>query len=89
MKRDGQWGHIDAALLVPGDLISLKIGDIIPADCILCEGGTMDVDQSGLTGESLPVEKFPGETVYSGTTVKRGDLEAFVAGALICHIFCF
>jgi H+-transporting ATPase len=78
VRRDGQWGHLDSALLVPGDLIGLKIGDIIPADCYLCAGGSMDIDQSGLTGESLPVEKFPGETVYSGTTVKRGELEAFV-----------
>eukprot|EP00698_Gefionella_okellyi_P014000 TRINITY_DN386_c0_g1_i1.p1 TRINITY_DN386_c0_g1~~TRINITY_DN386_c0_g1_i1.p1 ORF type:complete len:949 (+),score=233.07 TRINITY_DN386_c0_g1_i1:49-2847(+) len=79
-KRDGQWGHLDAAELVPGDLIALKIGDIIPADGILCAGGTMDVDQSGLTGESLPVEKYPGDTVYSGTTCKRGELECFITG---------
>lgn len=78
VKRNGTWGHIDAAELVPGDLISLKIGDIVPADCVMCEGGTMDIDQSGLTGESLPVEKSPGQTLYSGTTVKRGENEAFV-----------
>lgn len=47
--------------LVPGDLVLLKIGDVVPADGLLCEGGTMDIDQSGLTGESLPVKKSPGE----------------------------
>ena len=46
--------------LVPGDLVLLKIGDVVPADGVLAEGGTMDIDQSGLTGESLPVKKSPG-----------------------------
>lgn len=48
--------------LVPGDLIILKIGDVVPADGLLQEGGTCDLDQSGLTGESLPVKKSPGMT---------------------------
>lgn len=80
VRRDGKWGPIDAALLVPGDLISLKLGDVVPADCVLCEGGTMDLDQSGLTGESLPVTKHPGELCFSGTVVKRGEMESFVQG---------
>lgn len=76
--RDRNWGPIDAGELVPGDLIMLKLGDVAPADCVLAEGQTMDLDQSGLTGESLPVTKNPGEFVFSGTAVKRGEGEAFV-----------
>eukprot|EP00051_Salpingoeca_urceolata_P026279 m.476726 g.476726 ORF g.476726 m.476726 type:complete len:1040 (+) comp20629_c0_seq1:402-3521(+) len=71
--RDGQWIKIPARELVPGDLTLLKIGDVVPADGTLLEGGTMDLDQSGLTGESLPVKKSPGDTCYSGTVVKRGE----------------
>jgi H+-transporting ATPase len=61
VKRDGAWKKIGARELVPGDLVLLKIGDVVPADGLLCEGGTMDIDQSGLTGESLPVKKNPGK----------------------------
>ena len=56
VKRDGQWREVDAAELVPGDIIKLKIGNIIPADVVLLGGGDyLQVDQSALTGESLPV----------------------------------
>mmetsp|Transcript_37714 Transcript_37714/g.97298 ORF Transcript_37714/g.97298 Transcript_37714/m.97298 type:complete len:982 (-) Transcript_37714:2113-5058(-) len=77
-KRDGSWVKIKSRELVPGDLIILKIGDIVPADCRLCEGGTCDLDQSGLTGESLPVLKKPGDKAFSGTVVKRGEQDAVV-----------
>eukprot|EP00052_Salpingoeca_macrocollata_P018415 m.151278 g.151278 ORF g.151278 m.151278 type:complete len:1020 (-) comp20689_c3_seq1:90-3149(-) len=80
VKRDGNWVKILARELVPGDLVLLKIGDVVPADGILLEGGTMDLDQSGLTGESLPVKKEPGDTVFSGTVVKRGEQEFVVTG---------
>jgi H+-transporting ATPase len=53
--RDGKWSEQDAAILVPGDLISIKLGDIIPADARLMEGDPLKIDQSALTGESLPV----------------------------------
>ncbi|GAU15201.1 hypothetical protein TSUD_09390 [Trifolium subterraneum] len=55
--RDGKWSEQDAAILVPGDIISIKLGDIIPADARLLEGDPLSVDQSALTGESLPVTK--------------------------------
>lgn len=77
-KRDGEWRRIAARELIPGDLVLLKIGDVVPADGILTEGGTCDLDQSGLTGESLPVKKSPGDTCYSGTVVKRGEQDMIV-----------
>ncbi|KAK8581300.1 hypothetical protein V6N13_144332 [Hibiscus sabdariffa] len=76
--RDGKWGEQEAAILVPGDIISIKLGDIIPADARLLEGDALKVDQSALTGESLPVNKNPGDGVFSGSTVKQGELEAVV-----------
>jgi H+-transporting ATPase len=76
--RDGAWSEQDAEVLVPGDIISIKLGDIIPADCRLLEGDALKIDQSALTGESLPVTKNPGDEAFSGSTVKQGELEAVV-----------
>ncbi|KAL7137861.1 hypothetical protein ABFS83_10G122900 [Erythranthe nasuta] len=76
--RDGKWSEQDASILVPGDLISVKLGDIIPADARLLEGDPLKIDQSALTGESLPVTKHPGDEVFSGSTCKQGELEAVV-----------
>ncbi|KAL3535030.1 hypothetical protein ACH5RR_003491 [Cinchona calisaya] len=76
--RDGKWTEQDAAILVPGDLISVKLGDIIPADARLLEGDPLKIDQSALTGESLPVTKHPGDEVFSGSTCKQGEIEAVV-----------
>ncbi|KDP39917.1 hypothetical protein JCGZ_03448 [Jatropha curcas] len=76
--RNGSWGEEDAAVLVPGDIISIKLGDIIPADARLLEGDPLKIDQSALTGESLPVTKNPGDGVYSGSTCKQGEIEAVV-----------
>ncbi|KAF9685433.1 hypothetical protein SADUNF_Sadunf03G0054100 [Salix dunnii] len=76
--RDGKWREEDAAVLVPGDIISIKLGDIIPADARLLEGDALKIDQSALTGESLPVTKNPGDGVYSGSTCKQGEIEAVV-----------
>ncbi|KAJ9706981.1 hypothetical protein PVL29_002108 [Vitis rotundifolia] len=76
--RDGQWNEEDASVLVPGDIISIKLGDIIPADARLLIGDPLKIDQSALTGESLPVTKNPGEGVYSGSTCKQGEIEAVV-----------
>ncbi|CAA0808276.1 ATPase 8- plasma membrane-type, partial [Striga hermonthica] len=76
--RDGKWSEQEASILVPGDLISVKLGDIIPADARLLEGDPLKIDQSALTGESLPVTKHPGQGVYSGSTCKQGEIEAVV-----------
>uniref|UniRef100_A0A804J0R9 Plasma membrane ATPase n=1 Tax=Musa acuminata subsp. malaccensis TaxID=214687 RepID=A0A804J0R9_MUSAM len=76
--RDGKWSEQEAAILVPGDIISIKLGDIIPADARLLEGDPLKIDQSALTGESLPVTKMPGNEVFSGSTCKQGEIEAIV-----------
>ncbi|KZV53293.1 plasma membrane ATPase 1-like [Dorcoceras hygrometricum] len=76
--RDGKWSEEDASVLVPGDIISIKLGDIIPADARLLQGDPLKIDQSALTGESLPVSKNPGDGVYSGSTCKQGEIEAVV-----------
>ncbi|RCV46726.1 hypothetical protein SETIT_9G554400v2 [Setaria italica] len=76
--RDGRWSDEDAAVLVPGDVISIKLGDIIPADARLLQGDPLKIDQSALTGECLPVTKNPGSSVYSGSTCKQGEIEAVV-----------
>ena len=77
--RDGKWKLIDAKYLVPGDVIKLKIGDIIPADVKLDHGGDFIlVDQSALTGESLPVTKKPGDVAYANSVVKKGEMVGIV-----------
>ncbi|GMY17730.1 plasma membrane ATPase 4 [Fagus crenata] len=76
--RDGRWSEQDASILVPGDIISIKLGDIIPADARLLEGDPLKIDQSALTGESLPVTKNPSDEVFSGSTCKQGEIEAVV-----------
>ncbi|XP_024518818.1 ATPase 11, plasma membrane-type isoform X2 [Selaginella moellendorffii] len=84
--RDGRWGEQDASILVPGDIVSIKLGDIVPADARLLEGDPLKIDQSALTGESLPVTKYPGDEVYSGSTCKQGEIEAVVIGTGV-HTF--
>jgi H+-transporting ATPase len=78
VRRGGKWSNIPARELVPGDAIRLRIGNIIPADARLLEGDPVQVDQSALTGESLPVEHKPGDTVYSGSILKQGEIDAVV-----------
>lgn len=65
VKRDGSWSEVDSALLVPGDIIAFKIGDIVPADCRLTEAINVSIDQAALTGESLPVSKKDGDQCFS------------------------
>jgi H+-transporting ATPase len=78
VKRDGSWGSLPARELVPGDLVRLRIGDIVPADVKLLGEGEVEVDQSALTGESLPVVKDSGEVLYSGSILRRGEPDALV-----------
>ncbi len=70
--RDGRWQTITAQELVPGDVVHVRLGDLAPADIRLTEGAVL-LDQSALTGESLPVEAGAGATVYAGSTVRRGE----------------
>jgi H+-transporting ATPase len=76
--RDGQWKDIAARLLVPGDVILIQLGDVVPADARLASGDYLSVDQSALTGESLPVDKKVGDTVFSGAVAKLGEMQGVV-----------
>jgi H+-transporting ATPase len=76
VMRDGAWTTIPARELVPGDLIRIGIGEIVPADARLLDADPMEVDQSALTGESLPVERKSGDAVYSGSIVRQGESDA-------------
>ncbi|MDD3216666.1 MAG: plasma-membrane proton-efflux P-type ATPase [Methanoculleus sp.] len=76
--RDGKWQKITARDLVPGDIVRVRNGDIIPADIKLVEGDFLSADESALTGESMPVEKHASDTAYSGSTVKQGEMTALV-----------
>ncbi len=78
VKRDGKFQSIESRLIVPGDLVKLKIGDIIPADAVLTTGQYVQIDQAALTGESLPVTRHPGERVYGNSIIKMGEMEALV-----------
>src|SRR5574337_1411848 len=72
--RDGRWSEIETSGLVPGDIVRVRLGDSLPADLKLLQGDFLSVDQSALTGESLPVERKVGDTVYSGSIAKQGDM---------------
>jgi H+-transporting ATPase len=76
--RDGKWQDLAARLLVPGDVVLVKLGNIVPADIELREGDYLSVDQSALTGESLPVDMKAGDTAYSGSVVRQGEMRAVV-----------
>ena len=65
-------------LLVPGDVILVELGNIVPADVKLIEGDYLSVDQSALTGESLPVDKKVGDDAYSGSIAKQGEMTGLV-----------
>jgi H+-transporting ATPase len=78
VKRDGKWVTPAARELVPGDIIRLRLGDIVPADARLLEGDPVEVDQSALTGESLPVTRKSGEAVFSGSIIRQGEIGALV-----------
>jgi H+-transporting ATPase len=78
VERDGEWKRLPAKMLVPGDIIRVRLGDIVPADCLIIEGNYLSVDQSMLTGESLPVDKKGGDTVFSSSTVREGEATVLV-----------
>ncbi|MGC8969640.1 MAG: plasma-membrane proton-efflux P-type ATPase [Conexivisphaera sp.] len=76
--RDGEWRQVPARLLVPGDVVRIRLGDFVPADVKLLSG-EVEVDESALTGESLPLRRGPDELVYSGSIVRRGEATGIVA----------
>ena len=76
--RDGKWITIPARELVPGDIVRIRMGDIVPADIKLLDGEYVNVDESVLTGESIAVTKRKGEIIYSGSNVKRGEMAGVV-----------
>ena len=80
VKRDGTWTTIPTRELVPGDVVHIRIGDIVPADTRLLEGNPVMVDQSALTGESLPVTRKSGQAIYSGSLLKQGEIDGLVYG---------
>ncbi len=80
VQRDGKWITPAARELVPGDVIRMRLGDIVPADARLLAGDPVQVDQSALTGESLPATVESGGAVYSGTIIRQGEIGALVYG---------
>jgi H+-transporting ATPase len=78
VKRDGKWITLAARELVPGDIIRVRLGDIVPADARLLAGDPVEVDQSALTGESLPATRKSGEAVFSGSIIRQGEIDAMV-----------
>jgi len=78
VKREGRWRTVPSSELVPGDLVRLHSGVFVPADTRLLDAGPLQIDQSALTGESLPVERGKGEVAYSGSLIKKGEANAVV-----------
>ncbi len=78
--RDGVFSGVDAAEVVPGDIVRIKLGEVVPADVRFVDGEYISIDQSALTGESLPVSKKIGDEGYSGSIAKKGEMQAVVIG---------
>ena len=78
VRRDGRWTTAESRDLAPGDVIRVRLGDIVPADARLLEGDSVEVDQSALTGESLPATCKPGQAVFSGSIIRQGEIDAIV-----------
>ncbi len=78
--RDGKFVSMDAAEVVPGDVLRIKLGEVVPADVRFAEGEYISIDQAALTGESLPVSKKVGDVGYSGSIAKMGEMSAVVIG---------
>lgn len=77
VRRDGRWKKVPASELVPGDVVELSLGRVVPADVRLVKGSVL-LDHSMLTGESVPVEGGPGRQTYAGALVRRGEAMAEV-----------
>ncbi|KAL2127037.1 hypothetical protein VTI74DRAFT_11434 [Chaetomium olivicolor] len=97
VRDNGVASTIDATKLVPGDVIELKVGDSIPADARLVEAVNLEADEALLTGESLPVRKYPDEVfdedtgpgdrlnvVFSSSVIVKGRGRAIVFATGLC-----
>jgi H+-transporting ATPase len=78
VRRDGKWIDLPARDLVPGDVVRVRLGEIVPADIKLFDGDFLQVDESALTGESMPVEKKPSDIAYSGSIIRMGEMNGLV-----------
>src|SRR5271156_4908062 len=85
--RDGKWGEVEAKTLVSGDIVMVKLGNVIPADLKLVDGDYLSIDQSALTGESLPVDKKQNDVAYSGSIVRMGQMNGLVVATGMNTLF--
>jgi plasma-membrane proton-efflux P-type ATPase len=85
--REGKWQEIPSKELVPGDVVRVRLGDVVPADVKLMKGDYLLADESALTGESLPVEKHVSDVAYSGAIIKQGEMDAYVVATGISSFF--
>ena len=85
--RDGKWSDVEAKTLVAGDIVMVKLGNVIPADLKLVEGDYLSIDQSALTGESLPVDKKKNDIAYSGSIVRMGQMNGLVTATGMNTLF--
>ena len=85
--RDGKWNKLTARELVPGDIVRVRLGDIVPADIKLFSGEYLSIDESALTGESLPVEKHQSDIAYSGSVIRQGEMNGLVVSTGINTFF--
>ena len=85
--RDGKWSDVEAKTLVTGDIVMVKLGNVIPADLKLVDGDYLSIDQSALTGESLPVDKKKNDVAYSGSIVRMGQMNGLVVATGMNTLF--
>ena len=85
--RDGKWSDVEAKTLVSGDIVMVKLGNVIPADLKLVDGDYLSIDQSALTGESLPVDKKKNDVAYSGSIVRMGQMNGLVVATGMNTLF--
>ena len=87
VRRSGRFLTLPVRELVPGDIVKLRIGDIVPADVKLVDGDYLSIDQAALTGESLPVSRKAGAIAYANTIVKQGEMLALVVNTAMHTAF--
>jgi len=87
VKRNGKWTKLPARELVPGDVVRVRLGDVIPADIKLFSGDYLSADESALTGESLPVDKHDSDVAFSGSIVRQGEMDGLVVATGIDTFF--